>query len=39
MGCFLIKQEDRVEITANSLQTGIVLTNIFREDGFLNGIN
>ncbi|KAK9178838.1 hypothetical protein WN943_028032 [Citrus x changshan-huyou] len=30
-------KEDRVEITANSLQTGIVLTNIFREDGFLNG--
>ncbi|KAH9677667.1 NAD(P)-binding Rossmann-fold superfamily protein [Citrus sinensis] len=31
-------KEDRVEITANSLHPGIVLTNIFREDGFLNVI-
>ncbi|KAK9181830.1 hypothetical protein WN944_024970 [Citrus x changshan-huyou] len=29
-------KEDGVEITANSLHPGIVLTNIFREGGFLN---
>ncbi|GAY69111.1 hypothetical protein CUMW_269510 [Citrus unshiu] len=31
-------KEDGVEITANSLHPGIVLTNIFREGGFLNVI-
>ncbi|KAH9716107.1 Integrase catalytic domain-containing protein [Citrus sinensis] len=31
-------KEDGVEITANSLHPGIVLTNIFREGGFFNAI-
>ncbi|GAY45692.1 hypothetical protein CUMW_091310, partial [Citrus unshiu] len=33
-----LANEDGVEITANSLHPGIVLTNIFREGGFFNAI-
>jgi hypothetical protein len=34
----LFNQEDRVEVTANSVHPGLIATNLFRHYSFLTGI-